>query len=105
MLSWGQVKESKIVVFHRNEQNIDFKKLNKIECTTFKTIISILNSLTYALGVHVSICLIYNIQCLELTQKKVSNTTKKRYYCLIKYTSDYYLKKIVRYLIVFFNYF
>ena len=32
----AQVKESKIEVFHRNEQNIDFKKLNKVECTTFK---------------------------------------------------------------------
>jgi len=31
--------------------------LNKVECTTFKTIISILNSLAYVLGAHVNICL------------------------------------------------
>jgi len=32
-------------VFYRKEQSFNFKKLNIVECTNFKIIISILNSL------------------------------------------------------------
>jgi len=52
-----KLRNPKLKNFYRKEQKFDFEKLNKVECTTLKTIISILNSLTYALGTHVYICL------------------------------------------------
>jgi len=47
---------SKLVIFYRKEQKFDFEKLNKVECKTFMTIISILISLTYAFETQVNIC-------------------------------------------------
>ena len=42
----------KLEIFYKKEQNFDFKKLNRVECTTLKTFIFILNFLR----AHVSIC-------------------------------------------------
>jgi len=54
-----KLRNPKLEIFHRKEQNFNFKKLNRVECTTFKTFISILNSIACALRAHVSICLNY----------------------------------------------
>jgi hypothetical protein len=36
-----KLRNPKLEVFYWKDQNFDFKKLNKVECTTFKIIISI----------------------------------------------------------------
>ena len=48
MSLWHKLRNPKFEIFHRKEQNFDFKKWNRVECTTFKTFISILNSLACA---------------------------------------------------------
>jgi len=50
-----KLRNPNLEVLYWKEQNFDFEKLNEVECTTFKTVISILNFLAYVLSAHVSI--------------------------------------------------
>ena len=50
-----ELRNIKLEIFHKKEQKFDFKKLNKVEWTSFKIIISILNSLTYTFKANVNI--------------------------------------------------
>ena len=52
--------------------------MNNVECTTFKTIISILNSLAYALGAHVSICRIFKMKIAVLERIRKESAKRGR---------------------------